>query len=410
MQFQDFALAPSLLEAVERQGYTEPTPIQQQAIAPAMAGSDLLGCAQTGTGKTAAFALPILHRFLETPRREDDPKRVRALILAPTRELAAQIEESFLAYGEGSGLRSCAVYGGVRKSVQVKKLRGGVDVLIATPGRLMDMQRSRMVKLDAVEIFVLDEADRMMDMGFIDDIRKIERMLPRQRQTMMFSATIPPRIESLSRSLLNDPVRVAVSPEHRPAAETVRHSVYYVESGDKRQLLSHLIREGKISRALVFTRTKSRADQVTEALRQAKVTTDALHSDRQQHQRERALENFRKGKTQVLVASDIASRGLDVEGISHVINFDLPEDPETYVHRIGRTGRAGNSGEAMSFCGLEERGHLSSIERLIQVPLEVVNEHPYVSPVPRFKARTVEKTPPSGGMHRLRRPGRRKRL
>jgi len=381
MQFDDFGLLEPLLRAVRFEGYTHPTPIQEQAIPHVMKGKDLLGCAQTGTGKTAAFALPILHR-LSAARPAGAGKVIRSLILTPTRELAAQIAESFHAYGRHSGLHHAVVYGGVPQGPQERSLRKGVDILVATPGRLLDLMGQRLVDLRHVLIFVLDEADRMLDMGFIDDVRRIISALPARRQTLLFSATMPREIQSLADSVLDEPVEVRVTPE-TPAAETVSQLVYFVERQHKQALLEHLLGDAQVRRALIFTRTKRGADRVARRLKEAHIRAEAIHSDKTQGARERILEDFKGGRTRVLVASDIASRGLDVDDISHVVNFDLPEEPETYVHRIGRTGRAGAAGQALSFCGIEERIHLDGIEKLLHRTVPHVPDHPFLSPLPR---------------------------
>ncbi|MCO5167021.1 MAG: DEAD/DEAH box helicase [Planctomycetes bacterium] len=395
--FDRLALAAPLLRALEREGYTLPTPIQQQAIGPVLAGRDLLGCAQTGTGKTAAFALPILQRL--AGRRPADPGRrpVRALVLCPTRELAAQVTESFRAYGHHLPLTTTEVYGGVSERPQIDALRRGTDVLVACPGRLLDLMGQGHARLDAVEVLVLDEADRMLDMGFLPDIRRIVEKVPRRRQTLLFSATLPREIVDLARKLLTDPVEVSVAPPSSPA-ETVRQSVYFVAKPDKPKLLRHLLEDGDITRALVFTRTKHGADRVARSLDRAAVPAAAIHGNKSQNQRARALAGFKAGRTRVLVASDIAARGLDIDGVSHVINYDLPNEPETYVHRIGRTGRAGATGAALSFCDRDEREHLRAIERLIGRAVGV-EAHPFAdgagAPPPR-EQRPAERGPARG--------------
>jgi ATP-dependent RNA helicase RhlE len=366
--FSALALADSLREAVAAAGYREPTPIQREAIPHVVAGRDLLGCAQTGTGKTAAFALPILHRLLGEERRGARPA-IRALILAPTRELAAQIGASFARYGKGSGLRGLVVFGGVSKLPQTQALRRGVDVLVATPGRLLDLMNDGVVALGSVRTFVLDEADRMLDMGFIQDVRRIARALPRQRQTLLFSATMPREIQQLADRILVDPVRLAVDPV-ASTCEPIEQSVYFVETRRKVALLERLLEGAGVDRALVFTRTKRAASRLAQQLARAGVAADAIHGNKSQSARERALAGFKSGRTRVVVATDIAARGIDVKGISHVINFELPMDPESYVHRVGRTGRAGASGIALSFCSAEERPRLSAIERLTGRVLE----------------------------------------
>jgi ATP-dependent RNA helicase RhlE len=379
MSFETFGLCPEILRAVKAKSYTTPTPIQEKAIPHVLEGKDLLGCAQTGTGKTAAFALPILQRLHETPPKGRHRRAIRVLVLTPTRELANQIAESFGAYGKHTGLRHTVVYGGVSQKPQAQALQQGVDILVATPGRLLDLVSQRLVDLSAVETFVLDEADRMLDMGFLPDIRRIIDKLPKHRQTLFFSATMPADIQRLSGSILRDPVRVAAGPVSAPA-EDVEHSVYFVEKQNKGELLRHLLSDGSIKNALVFTRTKHGADRVTRQLARANVRAESIHGDKSQNARERALADFKRGATRVLVATDIAARGLDIVDLSHVINYDLPAEPENYVHRIGRTGRAGASGIALSFCGIEERSSLIAIERLIRKHLRVVDEdHPFRS-------------------------------
>ena len=379
MPFRKFGLSPEILRAVQAMNYVTPTPIQEQAIPHILEGMDLLGSAQTGTGKTAAFALPILHRLGAEGKVARGKKAIRSLVLTPTRELAMQIAESFAAYARHTGLRHALVYGGVSQRPQEEALRKGVDILVATPGRLLDLMGQRIIDLSAVEIFVLDEADRMLDMGFILDIRRIIEKLPVRRQTLMFSATMPPDIVRLSDTILRSPVRVAVDPVSAPA-EAVEHFLYYVEKPAKVELLKHLLAGEGIRNALVFTRTRHGADRVERFLKRAEIRAEVIHGDKSQGARERALAAFKKGTVRVLVATDIAARGLDIVELSHVINFDLPNEPEAYVHRIGRTGRAGLSGTAISFCSFEERPLLADIERLMQKHLTVVADHPFASP------------------------------
>ncbi|HVS62846.1 MAG TPA: DEAD/DEAH box helicase [Thermoanaerobaculia bacterium] len=375
--FDELGLAPALLRAVDDTGYDEPTPIQLQAIPPGLAGRDILGCAQTGTGKTAAFALPILQRLAEGPRSGGG---IRALILAPTRELAAQIAASFERYGRRTGLRTTVVFGGVSKRPQTAELRRGVDVLVATPGRLLDLMSDRALSLASVEVLVLDEADRMLDMGFIHDVQRVVRAIPRDRQTMLFSATLPEEIRDLAADVLREPVRVAVTPV-ASTVEATEQTVFAVDKQDKLSLLLTLLQEPSMERVLVFTRTKHGADKVAKKLVRAGVETAALHGNKSQGARERALEGFKRGRTRVIVATDIAARGLDVKGLTHVVNHDIPNEPETYVHRIGRTGRAGAVGVALSFCAPEERDFLSAIERLTRRRLDRV-ELPSLIEVP----------------------------
>ncbi len=360
--FESLDLDPELISVLQNLGYTEPTPIQRDAIPHALEARDVLACAQTGTGKTAAFALPILDELL---RIEPDagPRPIRALVLAPTRELAAQIAESFRSYTPGGRIRCEVVFGGVGKRPQVTALRRGVDVLVATPGRLLDLMGDREVDLSQVEMFVLDEADRMLDLGFLPDVRRITQALPRERQTLMFSATQPREIRELATRLLHEPVEVAVDPISS-TVEPLSQSVYFVDGPRKLGLLLTLLASDEIARALVFTRTKRRADRLARSLSREGVEAAAIHGDKSQNTRVRTLEAFKRGRTRVLVATDVAARGIHVEDIDTVINFDIPNEPETYVHRVGRTGRAGASGTALSLCGADEREQLASIERL----------------------------------------------
>lgn len=367
--FQSLGLAPALLEAIKQQGYTSSTPIQAQAIPAILEGRDVQGIAQTGTGKTAAFALPILHRLLDSPVRAGR-NGCRALILSPTRELAGQIAESFRAYGRNTGLKTSLVYGGVPKHPQARALSSGTDILVATPGRLLDHLSDRTVRLDATEILVLDEADHMLDLGFILPIRKIAALLPREHQSLFFSATMPKEIASLAGQLLRNPVHVAVAPV-ATTVDRVEQRVIFVDTARKRQMLTEFLRKTHAGRTLVFTRTKIGADRVVEFLDKAGLSAAAIHGDKSQAQRERSLAAFRKGQISVLVATDIAARGIDIDGVTHVINFDLPNVPESYVHRIGRTARAGNAGMAISFCDASERAHLRGIEKLIRIRLKV---------------------------------------
>ena len=367
--FADLGLALPILNALTTQGYTEPTPIQTQAIPHVMLGRDLQGIAQTGTGKTAAFALPILHRLLVD--KKPAPRRgCRVLVLSPTRELASQIAESFRNYGRQTGLRTALMYGGVPKGRQAKAVANGIDILVATPGRLMDHMQDGAVSLNGVEVLVLDEADHMLDLGFIVPIRKIVQSIPPARQTLFFSATMPKEISTLAGQMLKDPVHVAVSPV-ATTVERVEQKVIFVEASRKRQLLAEILRSSKMTRTLVFTRTKHGADRVTQHLEAMGQPAAAIHGDKSQPQRERALQMFKQGRIGVLVATDIAARGIDVDGVTHVVNFDLPNVPEAYVHRIGRTARAGHTGVAISFCDSSERAHLRGIEKLIRTRLSV---------------------------------------
>ena len=367
--FQDLGLQPPLLAALTAAGYTEPTPIQAQAIPYVLAGNDVQGIAQTGTGKTAAFALPIIQRLLST-RKHPGKRGVRALVMAPTRELASQIAESFQSYAAGSPIRVALMYGGVPKPRQARFVERGVDVLVATPGRLLDHLNDGAVSLANVETLVLDEADHMLDLGFIVPIRKIAGMLPKTRQTLFFSATMPKEIASLAQMLLRDPVHVAVTPM-ATTADRVEQSVVFVETPRKRALLTNILKRSDMGRILVFTRTKHGADRVVQHLEAAGQSAAAIHGDKSQAQREKALAAFKKGTVRVLIATDIAARGIDVDGVTHVINYDLPNVPESYVHRIGRTARAGHTGTAISFCDASERQHLRGIERLIRTRLPV---------------------------------------
>jgi ATP-dependent RNA helicase RhlE len=374
MSFEQLGLIAPLLKALQKEGYTIPTPIQEQAIPPALQGKDILGLAQTGTGKTAAFALPILQ--LLNKDQSKGYKHTRALILTPTRELAVQISESFEVYGRYTNVTQEVIFGGVSQHSQTIALRNGVDVLIATPGRLLDLMNQGYVHLDYLEFFVLDEADRMLDMGFIHDVRKVIKALPKQKQTMLFSATMPPQIAQLVASLQRSPVRVEVAPTSTPA-ERIEQFVYFTPKKNKQSLLVHLLQQQNIKRTLVFTRTKHGADRIAKDLKKASIRADAIHGNKSQTARQNALTNFKSGKLKVLVATDIAARGIDVDALEHVINFDLPDVAETYVHRIGRTGRAGATGIAISFCdGKEEMSNLKSINKLIGLKIPAV-EHPF---------------------------------
>ena len=382
--FTKLGLDARLVRAVLGEGYEEPTPIQVQSIPPLLEGRDLLGCAQTGTGKTAAFVLPILQRLAAKP----SGKQIRALILTPTRELAAQIGERAEAYGRNLGLRHTVIFGGVGQRKQEQALARGASIVVATPGRLLDLISQGFVKLDALEVFVLDEADRMLDMGFIHDVRKVIRELPKKRQTLLFSATMPRDIEVLSQSILHRPAKVAVTPI-ASTAELVTQSVYFAERAEKRVLLERVLRADGVERTLVFSRTKHGANRIADQLTRSGIEAAAIHGNKSQSARERALESFRTGRVPVLVATDIAARGIDIDNISHVINFDLPNIPESYVHRIGRTGRAGASGTAVSFCDREERAYLRDIERLIKRKVRVADESalPPAPPRPEAPAR-----------------------
>ena len=367
--FTELGLAAPILKALIAEGYATPTPIQLQAIPHVLQGRDVQGIAQTGTGKTAAFALPIIHRLM-ADKRPAKPRSCRVLVLSPTRELASQIAESFQAYGRGTGIRTALIFGGVPKPRQARAMAGGVDVLVATPGRLLDHMNDRAVQLGGVEVLVLDEADHMLDLGFIVPIRKIVGTIPAARQTLFFSATMPKEISTLAGQMLRNPVHVAVTPV-ATTAERVEQKVIFVEAARKRQVLAEILRKGKMGRTLVFTRTKHGADKVTQHLEAVGLPAAAIHGNKSQPQRERALAAFKAGRVQVLVATDIAARGIDVDGVTHVVNFDLPNVPEAYVHRIGRTARAGHAGVAISFCDSSERAYLRGIERLIRTRLSV---------------------------------------
>ena len=374
--FSSLGLTATILRALHARGYAAPTPIQRQAIPHLLAGEDLLGIAQTGTGKTAAFALPVLQQ-LAAARNPGRPRAPRALVLAPTRELAIQIHDDFHDYGAGSGLRQTVILGGVSQHPQVAALSRPIDIVVATPGRLLDLCEQGHVGLAHITHFILDEADRMLDMGFIHDVKKIIRQLPARRQSLLFSATMPPAVASLAHQLLHRPTRVEVTPAATTVA-TVQQFVYFVNAADKSSLLRELLRDSALSRVLVFARTKHRANRVAERISKQGVEADALHGNKSQNARQRALERFRTGDSRVLVATDIAARGLDVDGISHVINFELPHEPESYVHRIGRTARAGASGCALSFCDPgDETAQLRGIEKLTGIALETVRDQPF---------------------------------
>ncbi len=363
MHFNDLELIPQLLTAVQACGYDEPTPIQRETIPPVLQGRDVLGCAQTGTGKTAAFALPILQRLHSERKQHTGKRTIRALVLTPTRELALQIYENFVSYGKQLPLRACVIFGGVGQQPQVDALRRGVDILVATPGRLNDLIGQGHIVLDHLEVFVLDEADRMLDMGFIHDVRKVIALLPKKRQTLFFSATMPAEVEKLAQSLLSAPVTVKVDPVSS-TVDKIEQSLYLVDKANKKLLLAKLLREPAVESALVFTRTKHGADRVVRELGRAGIQAKAIHGDKSQGARQQALGDFKSGKVHVLVATDIAARGIDIAGLSHVFNYDLPNEPEAYVHRIGRTGRAGMEGVAISFCCIDEMKELKQIEKL----------------------------------------------
>jgi ATP-dependent RNA helicase RhlE len=382
MLFSDLNIIDPILRALHDEGYRTPTPIQQQAIPIVLEGKDLLGVAQTGTGKTAAFAVPII-QILSTypqPKQKGHGKHrhIRSLILTPTRELAIQIDESIHAYGRHAGLTSTVIFGGVKQGQQTTALRRGVDIVVATPGRLLDLMEQGFAGLQDVEIFVLDEADRMLDMGFVRDVEKIIAALPRDRQSLFFSATMPPAIVKLSHGILDHPVRVEVTPPSS-TVDVIEQKVYHVDKSKKPSLLLHLLEDPRLESVLVFTRTKHGADQVVRTLARSGVSAEAIHGNKAQNARQRALTNFKNGRTRVLVATDIAARGIDVDNLQYVINYEIPNVPETYVHRIGRTGRAGATGTAFSFCMPEEKAYLKDIEKLIKKRIPVAHDHALAS-------------------------------
>lgn len=376
MNFNELNLMPQILTALEEKGYQTPSPIQEQAIPHVLNGRDLLGCAQTGTGKTAAFALPILQNLMTARKSQSSKRKIRSLILTPTRELALQISDNFKEYGTHLPLRTDVIFGGVSAVPQIESLRRGIDILIATPGRLNDLIGQGEIDLSFVEIFVLDEADRMLDMGFVHDVKKIIALLPVKRQTLLFSATMPDEIQKLIRQILHDPVEVKVAPVSS-TVDLIDAVLYYVDKSNKRELLAYLLKNEDITSTLVFTRTKHGADRVARFLTKSKIAANAIHGDKSQGARQKALNDFKAGNIRVLVATDIAARGIDIDELSCVINFDIPNVPETYVHRIGRTGRAGLGGRAISFCDIDEKPHITDIEKLIRKKIPVIEGHPY---------------------------------
>jgi len=399
MSFENLKLIEPILRALKTEGYTTPTPIQEQAIPILLQNRDLLGCAQTGTGKTAAFAIPILQLLYQDRLNNREQKAIKALILTPTRELAIQIDESFAAYGKHTGLKHLVIFGGVSQNPQTDALKRGVDILVATPGRLLDLMNQRYVHLEHVRMLVLDEADRMLDMGFVHDVKKIIARVPVKRQTLFFSATMPNEIKQLADSILHNPEKVEVTPVSS-TADTIQQSLYYVEKNDKRALLIHLLKDKNIKTALVFTRTKHGADKVVKDLVRVGITAEAIHGNKSQNARQRALSNFKNRTTRVLIATDIAARGIDIDELSHVINYELPNIPETYVHRIGRTGRAGLNGVALSFCDAEEVEFLKDIHKLISKQIPVEEGHPYpMSPQSIASRPQAAAKPGSGGSH-----------
>ncbi len=387
MQFNELNIMPAILRALKEEEYEVPTPIQEEAIPVILSGRDLLGCAQTGTGKTAAFAIPTLQLLSEENIPRNEARRIRALIITPTRELALQIYESFCTYGKYTSLRCCVIFGGVSQKPQEEQLQQGVDILIATPGRLLDLMNQNLVDIKQIKIFILDEADRMLDMGFIHDVNKIIAKTPPKKQTLLFSATIPPSIEEMAKKILYYPRKIAVTPVSS-TVDTIQQFLYYVDKENKKDLLLHLLKDKAITSVLVFTRTKHGADRVVKQLERSNINAKAIHGDKSQGARQQALSNFKNKSLRILVATDIAARGIDIDELSHVINYDLPEIPETYVHRIGRTGRAGLDGVAISFCDFDEKELLADIEKLIQKPLIEIKDHPY----PLLKNYPAEKT------------------
>jgi len=405
MSFEKLNLIEPILKALTAEGYTKPTPIQEQSIPVLLERKDLLGCAQTGTGKTAAFAIPILQLLHQDELYKKAAPGIKVLILTPTRELAIQIGESFAAYGKLLRIKHTVIFGGVPQRSQTDALRAGVDILIATPGRLLDLMDQRYVRLDQLKTFVLDEADRMLDMGFIHDVKKIITKIPAKRQTIFFSATMPAEISKLAATILTNPVRVEVTPVSS-TANTVKQEIYFVDKNSKRSLLLHLLNDDAINTALVFTRTKHGADRVAKDLNRAGIITEAIHGNKSQNARQRALTNFKSQKTRVLVATDIAARGIDIDELSHVINYELPNIPETYVHRIGRTGRAGASGISISFCDAEERAYLKDIQKLIGKPVPVAENNPYPLSQSAMNSPVVAPKPQQQGRQGFKRPAR----
>lgn len=400
MTFKDLQLIEPILKALINEGYSVPTPIQEKAIPVLLQGKDVLGCAATGTGKTAAFSIPVLQKLQiesENPsenyfnKSKTNRKPVKALILTPTRELASQIGDSFSAYGKFTSLKHTVIYGGVNQRSQTDALRKGVDILVATPGRLLDLVNQGYVNLRHVDFFILDEADRMLDMGFINDIKRVVNLIPANRQTLLFSATMPREIADLAESLLSDPVRIDIIPE-AATIDLIDQHLYYADKTNKTSLLIDLLNNDDVESALVFSRTKHGADKLSKNLYKAGIGCDAIHGNKSQNARQKTLQNFKRKKTRVLIATDIASRGIDISQISHVINYDLPEDAETYVHRIGRTGRAGNSGKAISFCDSGELGLLKSIQKLIGKEINVVNGHDFECQICLQKIERVKKS------------------
>jgi ATP-dependent RNA helicase RhlE len=403
MLFEDLSLSKSIQKAVFEEGYLNPTPIQEQSIPIVLAGRDLIGCAQTGTGKTAAFAIPIIHQLHRIVGSSKKAKVIRALIVTPTRELAVQIGQNFDTYGKYTNLTQLTIFGGVSQNPQVDALKNGVDVLVATPGRLLDLHKQGFLDLDHLHTLVLDEADQMLDMGFVNDVKKIVKLTPKNRQTLFFSATMPIAIRELAEMFLTDPETVTVSPVSS-TAENVEQRVYFVEKTEKRNLLYHLIKTEELSNILVFSRTKHGADNVVKALRKNNIAAEAIHGDKSQNARQRVLDAFKNKEVGVLVATDIAARGIDIDQLPFVINFDIPNIPETYVHRIGRTGRAGNGGIAISFCSKDEHGYWKDIQKLIKVDVKTITDHQYQwhAGSPEAVAEKPKNSNRSGGAHKSR--------
>ncbi|WP_372652287.1 DEAD/DEAH box helicase, partial [Draconibacterium sp.] len=376
MKFEDLQLHPAILKALKDENYSEPTSIQAQAIPLVLERNDVLGSAQTGTGKTAAFAIPIIQHLINSTRHEKGRRQIKSLVVTPTRELAIQIGESFDAYGKYSNLQNTVIFGGVPQNPQVRQLQKGVDILVATPGRLLDLISQNHISLRDVKYFVLDEADRMLDMGFIHDINKLLKLLPRQRQSLFFSATMPNKIVKLSQQILVNPKKVAVNPVSS-TAETIQQQIYFTNKSDKKDLLLHILKNKDIEQVLLFSRTKHGADRIVRNLRNKKIESAAIHGEKSQNQRQKALMQFKKGQLRVLVATDIAARGIDIDKLRYVINYDIPNEPETYVHRIGRCGRAGEEGVALSLCEPEENAYVKDIEKLIKLKIEVAGNNPF---------------------------------
>ncbi|HMP88165.1 MAG TPA: DEAD/DEAH box helicase [Lacibacter sp.] len=401
MTFQELQLLEPVLQALSKEGYTQPTPIQEKAIPVVLQKRDLLGCAQTGTGKTAAFTLPVLQLLHQANGEKENPAHpLKALVLTPTRELAIQIGDSITAYGRFLPLRHHVIFGGVPQHSQVQAIRKGVDILVATPGRLLDLMQQRVVSLSNIEYFILDEADRMLDMGFVQDVRRIISHLPERKQTLFFSATMPPEIEHLADHLLHNPVKVEVTPP-ATTVELIDQQLYFTEKHNKRALLVHLLQNPAIEAVLVFTQMKHAADRLALQLNKAGIRSEAIHGNKTQTARQRALENFKKRKIRVLVATDIAARGIDIDDLTHVINYELPNEPETYVHRIGRTGRAGAAGTAISFCDWGEKTFLTDIQKLIKQSIPVVKDHPFDIPTLHSTPIPASQTTPMNSMRSM---------